>query len=259
MFDSATDDPSELLVVAEALCDFRNSKQPAPEYWSEDNVAPSINGPAAPVPELLPHDASLDDAPADLIPSAPTLDDLVVAHGLQRMPAAFSPPSPPNGPSEPSALSGDTTDSTGVVWSAAQHTSTKSKTIDGRWKPRKPRDATPPAPPVPVVTNSTSVPPPPPIVAKVQGVPVTQAELPAALAAMPAPVPPPPPAAPTAAPTGIDFPTFITKLTQGMNDGTVNQANVAEIQARFGIDSLFWLNDREASKLQDVAAAFGFV
>ncbi len=173
-------------------------------------------------------------------------------------------------------------DSAGVKWDAKLHTSTKTKTIDGKWKPRKPRDGAPP--PVPPVTNVQRV---PVLVGPNAGTFNTTENLPAPPPVPPSmalPPPPPPPTVlvpsavddepdapiesddtggsnvvPPGAPEGIDFATFIVQITSAMNTGEITQARIHEVQTQFGLTSLFSLNEAESAKLQDVARAFGFV
>jgi hypothetical protein len=56
----------------------------------------------------------------------------------------------------------------------------------------------------------------------------------------------------------MDFPTFITKITAGMNAATITQARITEVMAQFKLDSLFSLNTKP-ELVGDVAKAFGFV
>lgn len=159
------------------------------------------------------------------------------------VPATQAPP-PPDTNTAPPALNAEV-DSEGAVWSAKLHSSTKSKTIDGKWKARKPRDATPVPPPVvvPAATNAVSIPPPPTVMVPSSEDPGDTGE--------PIPLPP-------GALAGIDFPTFITRITAGMNDGSITQVTISEIQKANGLVSLFSLADTESAKLPAVAAAFGF-
>ena len=206
--------------------------------------------------------AGLAEAVAHLTPPPPqSMTPAVPVAAATAIPAATDPAS--------STGADALVDSAGVKWDPKLHTSTKTKTIDGKWKARKPREAPVPLVPVPVpgVTTGTVPPPPPP----------------------PPPVsmtPPPPPSVlvPSAEPevnddepevnveadsggtgmvsTGeaqvIDFATFIVQITTALNAGEITQARIHEVQTQFGLTSLFSLNDTEAAKLQDVARAFGF-
>jgi hypothetical protein len=185
-----------------------------------------------------------------------------VARANARVPSP-TPPAPLLPPPAPSTgdYNNDGVDSAGIVWSAALHTSTKSKTIDGKWKPRKPRDGTPP--------------PPPPSVPPVTSAPTSAAPV----ALVPPPPPPPPPVSPPAAepsdddievetdtgesaplppgpPPGLEFPAFIARVTSAMNEGRISQARITEVQNAFGLASLFGLT-AGGEKLQAVAAELG--
>lgn len=86
-------------------------------------------------PSTLPHAAPSTGMDST---AAQSQNDTNIKHAA----AILAPPPPP-----PPAPPGVETDSTGAVWSSKLHTSTKTKDIDGKWKPRKPRDSTPPPPP----------------------------------------------------------------------------------------------------------------
>jgi hypothetical protein len=177
LIDTATDSPAELYKIGRFLVDqfetvlkaegvtAADAERLGPAFVAKVTApdapeAPTIIAappppPALPVGDIDP-DVELDDAGSVTAVTVST-----------ELPAAPPPPRPPSiAALVPAAAPGVEVDTTGVAWSAALHTSTKSKTIDGRWKPRKPRD--PPAPPPAVVATMEAqntpgnVPPPPP-------------------------------------------------------------------------------------------------
>lgn len=95
-------------------------------------------------------------------------------------------------------------------------------------------------------------------------------------ATLPLPIPPPPNVPPVSLPSvdtdpdvtvepdavpegaapGIDFPTFITKIGEGMADQSITQSRIAEVLAKFKLGGLFDLNTRP-DLVAEVAAEFG--
>jgi hypothetical protein len=148
-------------------------------------------------------------------------------------------------------------DSAGVQWSAALHSSTKSKTIDGRWKARVKRGANAIVPSV-TTTSATMTAVSPPAQYHTGYVPP--------VAIPPPPVTPPPVVDDEAdlepdAPAATDFPTFISNITAAMNAGTVTQAKIAEVTGALGIDGIFSLNTVDPLRPDMLAQAsrmFGF-
>jgi hypothetical protein len=249
MFDSATDDARDLLVIAEGLCGLRNPQEFQSRAEPRDAGAPPL--PPPPPPPAIP---AAPGAAAIVIPAATDPASFTAADAL--------------------------IDSAGVKWDAKFHTSTKTKDIDGRWKTRKSREAPVPLAraAVPSVTKSAPPPPPPQMPAGAPPVGTTYQQAP------PPPPPPPPTVMPQqsddtdidvesdsaspgepervsagTAPVAIDFAGFISRLTAGMNDGSITQIRVAEVQKQLGLVSLFSLGDTEVAKLQDAISAFGFL
>lgn len=158
-------------------------------------------------------------------------------------------------------------DSAGVAWNNKLHTSTKTKDIDGKWKPRKSREApvplptsvvppvttvpTPPPPPIPASFTPLPTPPPPLVMVPSAGDDEADADIEPDMAGGVGLVPKGPQ-------EGIKFADFIVQVTTAANNGALSQARIAEVQKQFGLVSLFSLQEGEASKLQDVARAFGF-
>jgi hypothetical protein len=249
LIDTATDDPAHIYAQAKMLLALFETVPASPK-----EAAPKAAEGLKIAPLDVPHGGS--------------------SRGIDTPPPPPPPPPPPSASTAMGAAgstanltSGSASaliDSAGVKWDSKLHTSTKTKDMDGRWKPRKPRDTTPPAPPsVPAGTNTPSPPPPPPV-------------------SMAAPPTPPPPSVlvpssdddpevnvesdtggssvvPPGTPQGIDFATFIVQITTALNAGEITQARINEVQNKFSIVSLFSLNEGESAKLQDVAKEFGFV
>lgn len=265
LIDTNTDSPAEMRAVARLLTEAADAA-----------TTPKPRRGAGAVEEAT---AGLSEAVARLAPPAPAISlEPAFANNANVPPPPPPPPAsdkgepvldayrvmPPMPPSIP-ALADALTDSAGVKWDSKLHTSTKTKDIDGKWKARKPREAPVPLHP-PTVPAGTSVAPPPP------------PPVPPSLPQVPVPPPPPTVMVPSAevdadieqddssgssvvqegAPQGIDFPSFIVQITTGVNNGSLTQARIAEVQNQFGLVSLFSLNEGESAKLQDVAAAFGF-
>jgi hypothetical protein len=250
MLDTDTDSSSDLYRIGKFLADAYAGVPVAETRRGAGAVEEATEGLAEAVARA--NARSLE--PAFAGKAAPTNFD-----HLKVSPVADLPPPPPPAPST-GDYNNDGVDSAGIVWSAALHTSTKSKTIDGKWKPRKPRDGTPPPPP-------PSVPP------------VTSAVTSTAPVALVPPPPPPPPVSPPAAapsdddievetdtgesaplppgpPPGLEFPAFIARVTSAMNEGRISQARITEVQNAFGLASLFGLT-AGGEKLQAVAAELG--
>jgi len=232
LIDTATDDPAHIYAQAKMLLSLFETVPVAPKETGTDKkpLAFDVDAPKA--------------APAVPVAAATAI------------PAATGPVS--------STGADALVDSAGVKWDHKLHTSTKTKDIAGKWKARKPREAPVPLPPptVPAGTNTAPSPPPPPPPASMDAPPI-----------------PPPPTVlvpssdddievetdtggvelvPAGAAQGIDFATFIARLTSGMNDGSITQVRVAEVQKQLDIAALFSLGDTEADKLQDAVKAFGF-
>jgi hypothetical protein len=197
-----------------------------------------------------------DDVP-EFKPSD-NMPDTAFERGEVILPVIPSPPTvlipPPPGIAPPVEL-----DSAGVAYDANLHSSTRSKTIDGKWKARRHRGAN-----VTGVTSGGTT--------SVQGVKIPPGQETAAITAYagpqaPPPIPPPPSTlAPPAddadveveadAPSALDFPTLINHVTQGMTTGAITQARIAEVLAEYKLDSLFALNTRPAL-VSPVAMALG--
>lgn len=231
--DTKTDSPAELRATARLLMEAAALAETPSTDTNKKPLAFEVDAPKA--------TPAVPGAGAIAIPAA---TDHVSSTGA----GVPLPPPPPAAP-------GAEVDSTGVAWSAALHTSTKSKTIDGKWKPRKPRDGAPPPPPpaVPAATSAPAIPAPPPVPPPPSVMPPSasadddidvQSDTAGGTESVP-----------TGATPGIDFPTLITRLTAG----EVAQTRIKEVQEQFGLVSLFSLGAEQASKLQDVARAFGFI
>lgn len=164
-------------------------------------------------------------------------------------------------------------DADGVAYDAAIHSSTRSKTIDGRWKARRNRTGAAPPPPVPTATTDAPPPPVPGTPPPPPPVPTVAPELVVVAAIPPPPDVPPvtlpgtdaddtdvPPIVPAGPPPRVmDFPTFITKITTGMQPGNgLTQARIDEVLKSLKIESLFSLNGKQAL-IDAASAAFGFV
>lgn len=239
MIDTATDDPIELKHLGAWLVATFAPAAPSIEGQNDDSI------PLHPEPRR--GAGAVEEATAGL------------AEAVARLPVQVLPPPipPPPGPAPSQIL-----DSAGVPWSSALHTSTKAKTIDGRWKARKSRGG---SPVVPAGTQAmTPLPAPAPV--PVPPIPVT----------LPLPIPPPPNVPPVSLPSvdtdpdvtvepdavpegatpGIDFPTFITKIGEGMADQSITQSRIAEVLAKFKLGGLFDLNTRP-DLVAEVAAEFG--
>ncbi len=245
-----------------------------------------INGKGEPIelkaePDFKPEDSLPADtfettgkAAPPMIPPPP-LDVLAAQHTAETLTRLAGDTLPPMIPPPPGLAAGPEFDSKGVQWSAALHTSTKARTIDGQWKLRRSRTAQVPAGTTAPVTTLPPMPPPQHTL-KIQGVPVPPGTEAAAIAAYAGsqtgapPIPPPPVIPPAAADddaeleadeapaaSAMDFPTFITKITAGMNAGTVTQARITEVMGQFKLDSLFSLNTKP-ELVDGVAKAFGF-
>lgn len=233
-----------------------------PDFKPSDSLPPdNVDKGAALIPLSIP-------LPPNVIPIAGTSSfvstlpppALVAALSADRLPPMPLPPGPAPAPEF---------DSAGVVYDANLHSSTKSKTIDGKWKARRNRGGAQ----VPAGTTNGTL--------SIQGVKIEPGQEAAAIAkyvadnATPIPLPPTgipaPPAsvapqadddieieadAPAAAP-GMDFPTFISLITAGMNAGTVSQAKITEVMAAHKLDSLFSLNTKP-DLVSVVARDFGF-
>jgi hypothetical protein len=268
MVDTATDSPKQLRLLAQFLDDYAAAHSaPVESPINESNDKAPIVLHAEPdfkPEESLPADAFERDekSPPPLIPPPPTV--FIAPAPLSADVLPFIPPAP--GPQPAPEL-----DSAGVAYDANLHSSTKSKTIDGKWKARRNRGGSQ----VPADTTSRL---------SIQGVkvpPGTEAEAIAAYVAGKAPLIPPPTGAPLIPPPpaaivpqpdddaeleadevpaapAMDFPTFITKITAGMNAATITQARITEVMAQFKLDSLFSLNTKP-ELVGDVAKAFGFV
>jgi hypothetical protein len=245
------------------------SKVEAAKFFGPEESLPADafeRGEKSPPPMIPPPPAvfiatAVPAADATVIPAATALVSSTATNApLSANVLPFIPPPP--GP--PAAAEFD---KHGVAYDANLHSSTRSQTIDGRWKARRNRGGSQ----VPAGTTSPPLMPPPQHTLKIQGVPVPPGQEAAAIAAYAGPqtIPPPPAAivpqsdddaeleADDTAPAAMDFPTFITKITAGMNAGTVTQARITEVMAQFKLDSLFSLNTK-AELVGDVAAAFGF-
>lgn len=199
----------------------------------------------APSPAPLPPNISLDTAG-------------VVAIGGSTAPTLPLPP----GPQPPAEF-----DTAGVAWDINLHSSTRSRTIEGKWKARRNRggavgESDAAAVPAGTVMRHDGSPwPTPHAVAPTLPTPPTGATS--------APVPLPPnnsmdggelPAGSDARLTtspGMDFATLVTKVTAAMGAGTLTQAGIVAVLGKHGLDSIFSLNllpDRVAA----VATDFGF-
>lgn len=285
MVDTAIDTPKQLRLLAMFLDDYAAAHSGPIESPINEEAGTTINGPTEPV-ELKPDFKPSDSLPADkfetgvklapmippppgfplppLIPAVPVAAAIVTpAATAPVLSTATSVPMIPPPPGVPAP--GPEFDSKGVQWSAALHTSTKTKTIDGQWKPRTKRGANA------VVPADTTAPHTDTMgKTSIQGVVIPAAQLPAALAAYTGavPIPPPPMIAPPGADDefevegdvalGVTFPEFIANVTAGMNAGTVTQARIAEVMAEFKLDSVFSLNAADGDVLAQVSKAFGF-
>lgn len=254
LIDTNTDSPAEMRALARILTEAADAAtEPTPQTGVDDLIRVGIT----PVLEIK------TDAPPPPPPPPPTTPVVPVAAATV-ITAATAPVS--------STDAGALIDSAGVKWDYRLHTSTKTKDIDGKWKARKSREAPVPLHPATVPAGTSAPPPPPP------------PPVPPSVTQMPVPPPPPSVMVPSAepsdddinvesdtaapsestgvsqgtAPVGLDFASFIARLTSGMNDGSITQVRVAEVQKELGIVSLFSLGDTEAAKLQDAVKAFGF-
>lgn len=254
MIDTADETPESLYRISTFLRSF--SDMPAA---ANPEAGTTINGPAAPV--VLKPDAPMI-APPPLTPPPIIAVPVAAATAIQAAtaPVLFTDTIVPMIPPPPGPASDPLFDTAGVQWSAALHTSTKTKTIDGQWKPRTKRGATVPAD---TTAGKTSI----------QGVLVPPPLVPAAIAEYAGPqtpmIPPPPMRPPVSAneddadieddsPVAVDFPTFISNITSGMNAGTVTQKQIDEIQTAHGLQNLFSLSSATPEVLAQVSAAFGF-
>lgn len=263
LIDTNTDSPAEMRALARILTKAADAAQePSPQAGVEGLKFAGVT----PILEIK------TDAPPPPPPPPPTTPVVPVAAATV-IPAATAPVS--------STDAGALIDSAGVKWDYRLHTSTKTKDIDGKWKARKSREAPVPLHPatVPAGTSASPPPPPPPIPVGIRN----PASLTIADIKRLPDAPPPPPSVmvpsaepsdddinvesddtsgPSVVPAGeaqrIDFASFIARLTSGMNDGSITQVRVAEVQKELGIVSLFSLGDTEAAKLQDAVRAFGF-
>lgn len=170
LIDTATDSPQELYKIGRFLVD-QFETVPAPSHEAggdtlgQDAGAATKDGPLPPPPPPVTFTGIIDTSPVgdDTDPDV----DVDEAQNVTAVTVSTELPVTVYGTTTTEG-SGPLVDSAGVAWSAALHTSTKSKTIDGRWKPRKPRDAPPPPPPPAVVATMEAqnkpgnVPPPPP-------------------------------------------------------------------------------------------------
>jgi hypothetical protein len=247
MIDTNTDSPAHILAIAQMLViQFQTVPVPAQD--------------ASPAPTIEQREAA-QVKDADLIAAIVK----TTAH-IDLTPVAAAPLPPP--PAPPAALGpiplppgvAVERDSAGVAYDAAVHSSTRSKTIDGKWKARRNRtsaaapaapvaDAAPPAAPIPPPPVSAAPIPPPPNVPPVF-LPADDED--ADDTGESAGLPPGPNAGPV-----MDFPTFIANLTAGMNTGAISQEKINEVMRTFALDSLFALNSKP-EKVAEVARAFGF-
>lgn len=246
MIDTADETPESLYRISTFLRSF--SESPVAPRATNPEAGTTINGPAAPV---------------ELKPDVDFVVTTTYKAGAPLVVVPMPPPetvSPPMIPPPPGPAPGPDFDTAGVQWSAALHTSTKTKTIDGQWKPRTKRGA---AVPADTTAGKTSI----------QGVLVPPPLVPAAIAEYAGPqtpmIPPPPMRPPVSAneddadieddsPVAVDFPTFISNITSGMNAGTVTQKQIDEIQTAHGLQNLFSLSSATPEVLAQVSAAFGF-
>jgi hypothetical protein len=249
MIDTNTDSPAHILAIAQMLvAQFETVPVPAQEAnppTIEQREAGQVKD-ADLIAAIVKTTAHIDLTP---VPSPPA------------PPAALGPiPLPPGVAVE--------RDSAGVPYDATVHSSTRSKTIDGKWKARRNRtSAAAPAAPETVAPPAVPIPPPP-----VSALP----PLPPPVTAAPLPPNAPPgflpaddededdtggaaglPSGPNAGAV-MDFPTFITLLTARMSTGAIPQDKINEVMRTFGLDSLFALNSKP-EKVADVARAFGLV
>lgn len=234
--DTVLDTPKALRILAQFL----------------DDYAAAHSTPGEPAVNESPPEHGLSMSASDFapIPSVPVPVAPVIPLPVDLVPIVPPPPGPAGAPEF---------DSAGVAYDPNKHSSTRGKTIDGKWKLRRNRSGS-----VPAVTNGTLA---------IQGVPVPTGQETVAIATyvagrVPVPLPPPVPASIVAdddaeleadepAPP-MDFPTFITRITAGMNAGTITQLQIAETLAHFRLDSLFSLN-MKPELISDAAKAFGFV
>jgi hypothetical protein len=261
MIDTATDSPQLIYQFGKFLTDFYATTPVAPRCANpEPDFKPSESLPAdkfetnaapmIPPPPGFPLPPSIPAVPVAAVTAIPA----ATVHVLSTATIAPMIPPPPGVP-----VAGPEVDSKGVQWAAALHTSTKTKTIDGQWKARKARNSVVPAD----TMGKTSI----------QGVPVppgTESAAIAAYVAGPVPIPPPPMMAPPVTEDDpevevendtvatVDFPTFISNITAGMNAGTVTQKQIDEIQTAHGLQNLFSLSAATPELLSQVSAAFGF-
>lgn len=273
MIDTATDTAETLYRLSTFL---RSISEVVPVAPGEAGT--TINGPTEPVelkhePDFKPSDSLPPDNVdkgvklAPMIPPPPgfTLPppNIGINHGSLIFAAPVAATSAPMIPPPPGVPApGPEFDSKGVQWSAALHTSTKTKTIDGQWKPRTKRGAKVDTVPADTMGKTS-----------IQGVEVPAGQLAAAIEAFAGPqvlIPPPPVVAPPAVEddtdvsaeddtaTAVDFPTFISNITAGMNAGTVTQKQIDEVQTAHGLSNLFSLSTATPELLATVSAAFGF-
>jgi hypothetical protein len=248
MIDTTADSPAHILAIAQMLV---AQFQTVPVAAQDANPAPTIEQREAAQVKDAALIASIvaTTAHIDLTPAAPL--------------APLPPPAPPAalGPIPLPPGVAVERDSAGVAYDAAVHSSTRSKTIDGKWKARRNRTSAAAAPAAPVA-------------------PVAPPAAPIAPPVSAAPIPPPPnvppvflpaddedaddtdesaglPPATNAGPV-MDFPTFIASLTAGMNTGAISQDKINEVMRTFALDSLFALNSKP-EKVAEVARAFGFI
>lgn len=289
LIDTNTDSPAEMRAVARLLIEAAEAAT-APEESDREEASRTTISRVGALERTEKVAILKDDAPPPP-PPPPSLESAFANKASVPLPP---PPPPASDKVEPildahrimtlptSGGAAALVDSAGVRWDSKLHTSTKTKDIDGKWKARKPREAPVPLHPA-TVPAGTSAPPPPPPPVRMDA--AQAAEVRAAALAPPPPPPPPTVLVPSAesdpdgddinvesddtggsglvsqgeAPVLIDFASFIARLTSGMNDGSVTQIRVAEVQKQLDIVSLFSLGDTEAAKLQDAVQAFGFV
>lgn len=200
------------------------------------NVVPILDAVAAMhgLPPLIPPPVAARPIFIPPLPTFPDAPQWPAATALASSTATNAPPMIPPPPGPPAAPE---LDSAGVAHDPNLHSSKRGKTIDGKWRAR--RNVTPAVPAGTTPASALPVPPmipPPPTVMVHSTEPDDSDDVASGTGGVPS----------ADAVPGLDFATFIERLTQAMNAGTVTQARIAEVTAKHELDSLFSLNLKPA-------------
>ncbi len=265
---AAIEDATPAAVSASGIVEIKDTKAAA-EFFGTDGKADTVARETATILDFKTSDSLPPDhfektgtaAPPVIPPPSAglyTSSGTTAAIPLPPVPVPVPVPVPPSAlppiPKPPGEAPAPLFDLAGVQYDANLHSSTKSKTIDGRWKARRNRGGSqiPPAGAVTVVA-APPIPPPPASVSPQSddGDDIDVEDDSGEPTGLPAG------SAPIGMTTAADFLKFIDKITEGLNASTVTQAKIAEVLTRFSIDSLFSLSARP-ELIAGVSAAFGF-